>query len=110
MRTPDDWVRRQLGPVAVLVVGWRSNRNLRAARISLAGDMDAELRSRAATTLAAVGFRTIRAYEETAHLEVDEVFLLDITSLPSRQSRRRSRRDSANEPVVGDQQEEASAL
>jgi len=109
MRTVDTWATRKLGSNAVLILGWRTNRRLHASRLRLARDMDAELRQRARATLATIRERSPRRYEQTAELEEDEVFLLEVADLPTRpQRRRRGRQDEDAE--IGDQQAEVSAL
>ncbi len=84
MREQEEWGTIGLGENIVLVLGWRRNRRLSAGRLKLAAKMGEQLRSRATTSLEEVTSRNRRTYEETAHLEEDEVFLLELGDLPRR--------------------------
>ena len=110
MRGAEEWSSRDLGENSVLVMGWRKNRRLHACRLKLASSMDAELRSRAVATLAEIGTRTVRHYEQTAQLEEDEVFLLEVGDLPARQQPTGRRRGSQEDGEAEDQQAEVSAM
>jgi hypothetical protein len=110
MRTREEWAAAQLGPRSALVLGWRTNRRLHARRLRLAADMDAQLRSRAQAMLATIASREPRTYEASAHLEDEEVFLLEVSSLPTRPPSKRRKRAEDEDGGIGDQQAQVSAL
>ena len=117
MRTAEEWTQRTIERNAALVLGWRKGSTVAAGRLSLAREMNQELRQRAAAALSEIGRRTVRTYDPAAQLEDDEVFLLTIDALPARRRRRRPgpppRPGNGDPPDDGDppdEQHEASEL
>jgi hypothetical protein len=103
VRSQKDWAKVTLGRTSSLVLGWRRGGSLDAGRLALGSDMDKELRNRARSTIGEIANRTARAYEHSALLEDDEVFLLTSDQLPSRIHRK-------GRPFTEEEEDGTSAL